>query len=190
MKRSIKNPLGESKEQKRQRILKIFNEFDEDGSGTIDDEEFVKGMSNYFNISSLGNKDQYNQIFLIIFKMCDKAKFFKRNDGVLDFNEFERIVDAFPPAQTNASPNVLIGTTLFNIVDGNRSGRISRREMSAFLKYFKFKKEDIKKFMKALDTDRSGKIELDEFLEWFKSYDVTNVDENGEEEEFDENDFQ
>lgn len=177
----------QQKEQQLQRVREIFQQFDEDGNGTIDKMEFVKGMGNYFNINPQDNKE-ITKMFLVIFKMCDKARWFKGSDGVLDFNEFVRIVDAFPEIEKDSNSNTLLGTTLFNIIDGNRSGKISQSEMKNFLKHFNYNKKDVRDFMQALDEDGSKKIELNEFLKWFKSFDSVQVDDNVPEDNYEDYD--
>ena len=170
MKQLHKSTATETKAEKKARIKRIFETFDEDGNGTIEEHEFINGMGNYFNLQSTDDPQQFDSMFHVIFKMCDKSGIFKRKDNKLDLGEFTRIVEAFPTDLTMDITR-LIGITLFNIIDKNRNGDISRSEMTAFLKNFNYDRKAIKNFMKALDEDKNGKISLDEFLLWFENQD-------------------
>mmetsp|Transcript_28481 Transcript_28481/g.51497 ORF Transcript_28481/g.51497 Transcript_28481/m.51497 type:complete len:447 (+) Transcript_28481:77-1417(+) len=61
-------------------------------------------------------------------------------------------------------------TELYYRIDDNQSGEINREEFFEFLKLFSFEggmtKEESVLLFKSIDTDHSGLIDLDEFLDW------------------------
>jgi len=59
---------------------------------------------------------------------------------------------------------------LFKLVDDDQSGAIDKREVEILLKKLnaEFSEEDIGAGFSKLDTDSSGRIEFEEFYEWYK----------------------
>ena len=153
-------------------ILAIFKSCDADGNGKIDKEEFVKGLSMIFDIDKLESAEAYKQFLLTIFDLCDKREWFNcfQRDGVLDLNEFERVVNAIP---TDMNPNIKVnlGEMIFNIINEDGSKFIEKREMARFLRYSSFSDKKAAEFIKELDKDGDGQISLPEFLIWFQNLD-------------------
>ena len=170
------NQLGatreyETKEQMKKRIKTIFDSFDTDHNGSIDKEEFVKGLSSLFNIENLDSAERYKKFFLTIFKMCDtRGWFIFWGDGTLDLGEFERVANAMP-LQLTHDIKTNIGTMMFNIIDGDRSGFVDKKEMISFLKNSEFSQIKVGEFIRELDQNSDGKISREEFLYWFKNLD-------------------
>ena len=159
----------ESKDQRKQRIKVTFESFDTDHSGTIDLREFIQGLSSYFNIQDLPSTETYVKFFTTMFKMCDKGGVFRRKDGKLELDEFERIADAMP-LKFSRNVKVNLAHMMFNIIDKDRSGKISKRELSRFLKHCDFLKVVKNIFINDLDENGDGKIDFDEFYAWFRRF--------------------
>ena len=159
----------ESKDQRKQRIKVTFESFDTDHSGTIDLREFIQGLSSYFNIQDLPSTETYVKFFTTMFKMCDKGGVFRRKDGKLELDEFERIADAMP---LKFSPDVKVNLAkmLFNVIDKDHSGKVSKKELAGFLKYCDFAKSEINTFLKDLDENGDGEIDFNEFFAWFEKH--------------------
>ena len=155
----------------KNRIKIIFESFDTDHNGSIDKEEFIRGLSSLFHIENLPSAERYKRFFSTIFKMCDTGGWFIFwSDGKLDLDEFERVVNAMPlPLTHDIKTN--IGTMMFNIIDIDRSGFIERSEMIDFLENSEFSNVNVDDFIRELDQNSDGKISLEEFLYWFKKLD-------------------
>ena len=172
--------LKESKKEKQERleiqkqvIRRIFEQFDTDGSGEIDKDEFIEGMKNYFQLDETPNPNEFNEIFEAIFKVSDKASIFRKRNGQLDIKEFTRIVLAFPENLVN-SPQDIVAETLFNIIDENRNGSISKKEFQDFCyKVNRDKKDQLELFKNVdfsnVDFNSDGSVSKDEFILWFWS---------------------
>ena len=68
MSRAFISTAYETKEERKQRIQAVFESFDKDGNGTIEEDEFLAGMQTYFHITGDDNVESYNKFFKIIFK--------------------------------------------------------------------------------------------------------------------------
>ena len=161
----------ETKEQRKQRIKIVFDSFDTDKNGTIELNEFIQGLSTYFNIQNLPTAETYKKFFTTMFNMCDKGGLFRRKNGKLELDEFERIADAMP-LKFSRNVKVNLAHMMFNIIDKDRSGKISKRELSRFLKHCDFLKVVKNIFINDLDENGDGKIDFDEFFAWFVKFDI------------------
>ena len=178
-----KKEKQERLEAEKKKIDQIFRQFDTDGSGEIDKDEFIAGMKHYFCLDNMGPEgDELNCIFEVIFKFCDKSSFFHKRNGQLDKKEFEKIVLAFPKRQiTTQNIAEILGETLFNIIDDNGNGYISRREMRSFCHKVNKKDDDpIEMFkgvtFKEIDYNHDKNINKQEFSFWFWSQLMNPVD--------------
>ena len=142
----------------------LFKQFDTDNSGSIDINEFCDYLFKYFEVEDQSEK--YIKVIISIFVMCDTESVFKKKDQKIDKKEFERIYKALPP-KDGRTAKTLVGTFLFNIIDSNNSGKISKKEMVKFTDALKLNKEHSEKFLNELDTNRDGKVDLIEFLTWY-----------------------
>ena len=145
-------------------LNQLFEEIDTDRNGGIDIQEFFEFLVRHFRMGEEG--DNYIRVFQSIFTMCDTETLFHKKDNLIDKKEFVRIYNAFPEKDSNLSMRGLIGTFLFNIIDENRSGKISK-EMEKFTSTMDMDKEATKVFMKQLDLNGDGKIDKNEFLSWY-----------------------
>ena len=173
--------LKESKKEKQERleiqriqIQRVFTRFDTDGSGEIDEDEFLEGMKVYFELHETKNPKEFDDIFRAMFKVADKARFMKKRNKQLDIKEFERIVLAFPQNLCALPIHDLIGETLFNFIDTNKSGSISKKEIKEFCQRVNKDKDDQIEMFKHLNFDGvdfngDGHVSKDEFVLWFWS---------------------
>ena len=101
--------------------------------------------------------------------MCDTGGWFIFwSDGKLDLDEFERVVNAMPlPLTHDIKTN--IGTMMFNIIDKDHSGHITKSEIKQFLKNCDFITETPDQLMQKLDFNRDNRISFNEFESWFKN---------------------
>lgn len=142
----------------------LFKKFDSDHNGIIDINEFTNFILNYFDI--VDESENYVKVLKAIFEMCDTESVFHRKDYVIDKKEFTKIYNAIP-VKDGRSPKTLVGTFLFNVIDSNGSGKISKKEMSKFTDALGVNKEQAESFMIELDTNKDGKVDLKEFLNWY-----------------------
>ena len=157
----------ETKEQRRLRIKAVFDSFDINKDGTIDFEEFTDGIGSLFDIQNLESAEVYKKFFKTIFNMCDKSGWFKRKDQKLDLGEFTKIADAIPIYMTKDIKTNL-ARMMFNFIDDDESGKITKKEVAEFLKYSDFSKVTINEFIADLDKNGDGEIDFVEFFLWFK----------------------
>ena len=125
-------------------------------------------MNLHFQLENSKDEDKYNSIFMTIFNLADKASLFKKKNGELDLKEFTRVIKAIPKDSigTDASENI-ISDTLFNMIDVDHSGYISKSEFTKFCKQMNKGKGEIKETFSRMDVDNSGNIDKDEFAIWF-----------------------
>ena len=159
----------ETKEERKQRIQSAFQQFDKNKNGTIEIDEIVQSLTALFKIENHPALETYQKFFRIIFKMCDKGNFFKRKDGVLNLQEFERIADAMPDI-ISRDVKTDIAKMIFNIIDANKSKRISKKETARFLKYSDLSEKSMNEFIAGLDKNGDGEIDFVEFLVWFEKF--------------------
>ena len=152
-------------------IERIFNEFDKDDSGEIDKDEFIQGMKRYLRLDFVAESDEYDEVLSAIFKFWDKASFFRKRNNKLDKKEFTAVALAFPE---HLSPNasIVLAETLFNLIDENGNGSISKKEFKKFVdKVNKNDGDPIEIFknvdFNTIDTNTSGDSTKNEFISWF-----------------------
>ena len=159
----------------------LFNAIDQKNDGIIDVKEFVSFFIYYFELEE--NRNQFKRTFKSIFKLCNK-------NNMIDRKQFKRVYDAFSKKNSydkyvnknnedyNEKKIYQIGTFLFNVINQNHSGKINDKEMIKFCETLKVTKEKlIKQFIDELDDNKDGKIDLNEFLNWFQGCfnDVNNI---------------
>ena len=157
----------EFKEKQKEEIEELFRKIDTDDSGEIDEEEFIAGMRKQFRVENTKNESRYDSIFVTLLHMADRGSIFRRKNGALDLKEFTKIVQAFPENYDSLEPQEIIGYTLFNMIDGNGNGTISKSEFTKFCKQMGKSSSESKAQFKDIDTDKSNGISKEEFVSWF-----------------------
>ncbi|CAM9176283.1 unnamed protein product [Pylaiella littoralis] len=135
----------------------VFQQFDTDGSGLIDFDEF-RAM-----LPQLG----------INITMPKALKYFRMSDpdgsGEIDFEEFKVALFAVDPDSGNPvgfTPNALLSPLdAFEMFDEDKSGKIDEDEFFFLLQYLGIETSEVKleQMFKKYDTDQSGYIEYAEF---------------------------
>lgn len=145
----------------------IFDEFDEDGSGFMDYDEFAAMLP------ALGIK-MTDAKALKYFRVCDAD-----GSGEIDREEFQVALFACDPVNGNPlgfSPNKLLTPQdAFEMFDEDGSGKLDEDEFFVLLEYLGIHVGDAKQeaLFNKYDKDGSGYIDYDEFREiWLK---VANV---------------
>ena len=174
MKSSRKN-RKELQQKEKERIRDIFNQFDTDHSDSIDKNEFLAGMKSYFNLTDMSYENEFDHIFVTIFNLADKASLFKKKDSKLDLKEFTKIIKSIPSefnseSFSTMSSRSIIGETLFNMIDDNGNGSISKSEFKKLCTYLNIDKKQSNSVFKEIDGDKSNSVGLQEFLNWFESF--------------------
>ncbi|KAG9413174.1 hypothetical protein AC1031_016193 [Aphanomyces cochlioides] len=135
----------------------MFIKFDEDQSGMISRDEFVKMLP------QLGIKLS-NAKAIRIFDSCDKD-----GSGEIDLEEFKMAMFAVDPNTGNtlgfAPSSLLTPKDAFHLFDSNGSGKLDELEFADALEYFGMDVSDAtqEKLFHKYDTDKSGFIEYSEF---------------------------
>jgi len=135
----------------------VFKEFDTDGSGTIDFEEFREMLDRLnFNMTE-----------------AKALKYFRSLDtdgsGSIDLPEFKAAMYAVDPVTGNslgfAPTSLLTPQDAFEMFDEDGSGQIDEDEFADILEYMGMDVSDEKqeKMFKQYDLDGSGSIDYDEF---------------------------
>ena len=151
----------------QEEVIEIFEKLDRNYDQTIDEDEFVKGMKQVFNVTEKDNIFMCGFFLVAMFKLSDESGLFKLKDGILDLKEITHLLDCVPnPLEEDPLTN--IGITLFNVLDRNHSGNINKREFKKYAVATRMPEHVIERKMKEIDTDGNGKISLNEFLTWMK----------------------
>jgi len=145
----------------------VFKNFDADGSGEIDLEEFKVMLKKLRIQMSSAKAVKY-------FKMCDVD-----DSGSIDFEEFRVALFACDPNNGNPigfAPNALLTPIdAFEMFDEDGSGNINEDEFYFVLEYLKLQISDADQerlFLK-YDKDQSGEIDYDEFRQiWLATANV------------------
>ncbi|ELP85034.1 caltractin, putative [Entamoeba invadens IP1] len=137
----------------------LFEILDTDHSGKIDKDEFVTGMRKW---TGLG--EEYNESFEFIFGAVDGQGFFNSKDGLLNLSEFEKVCAAIP--KFSKSKQDMINQTVFNLVDDNGDGNVSKKEIRKFLELIgqKYTDDEFETLYKEIDANGDGVIQKEEFL--------------------------
>ncbi|ETW10154.1 hypothetical protein H310_00524 [Aphanomyces invadans] len=145
----------------------MFVKFDEDHSGMISTDEFIKMLP------QLGIKLSDAKA-IRIFDTCDKD-----GSGEIDLEEFKMAMFTVDPTTGNSlgfSPSSLLTPKdTFHLFDSNGSGQLDELEFADALEYFGFRVTDAKqeRLFQKYDTDKSGFIEYSEFRAmWLECADV------------------
>ena len=102
--------------------------------------------------------------------MCDKSFWiFKRKDNKIDKDEFVRICDAFSFPMNPFDIDHNLAQMMFNIIDKDHSGHITKSEIKQFLKNCDFITETPDQLMRKIDFSGDNKISFNEFESWFKN---------------------
>ena len=151
----------------------IRRNFDANKNGSIDAYEFGRGIKDLLKVPH--QESVFDMMITTIFNILDKSG----KDHCLSSKEFSKFIDAMPHDFVIDRPvadkethfnrvrlNLL--KLLFNVIDGNGSGKINQSEIKPFLASFGItRRKDIKAFMKSVDADGDGKINFEEFINWF-----------------------
>ncbi|ELP93543.1 hypothetical protein EIN_061080 [Entamoeba invadens IP1] len=156
----------------KEKANKIFDDMDLDKNGTIDVDEFVFGMKKMMGVDTFADNE-----FKAIFSMCDGCSLFHKKDGKLSRKEFARVAKAIPnrssgydalsEEEKEVSDKKRLGTFIFNIIDEDRSGNISLKELTKFVVALGKPKESAEKLMARVDKSKDKQISLDEFIDWY-----------------------
>ncbi len=135
----------------------LFAEYDVDGSGGIDFDEFRSMLPDLGITLSEAKAFKY-------FRQCDTS-----GDGEIDLAEFKVALFIVDPSSGNNvgfQPNSLLGPRdAFDLFDEDRSGTLDEDEFSLALEYMKMPVSDgkLEMLFAKYDADGSGSIEYSEF---------------------------
>ena len=137
---------------------KFFEEFDTNGDGVVDKNEFIAGMKKVTGLVS-----GYDGIFGFIFNCVDESEIFHKKSGKLNKKEFARICKILP--QDCSNKQYMVHYMTFKLVDSNDNGEIDKKEMKGFLKKINAvsKPDDIQLIFDRIDTNGDGVISFEEF---------------------------
>ncbi|KAF1314495.1 Calmodulin, partial [Globisporangium splendens] len=181
-----------------QSIEAAFNEYDEDGSGELDYDEFSRFMKRYGivkheDISSLIKKLDVDgsgainyEEFTSVFNPLRVDQHSNGNPlvGMLpvmdeegfDSDELESILEIERELAVRMLQNTRDLRAAFRKYDLNGNGRLEYKEFRQVLRAYRFKEPEIRKVIRHLDRDVSGFIDYKEFIAGFS---VTKENERG-----------
>ncbi|XP_060077693.1 neo-calmodulin-like [Ylistrum balloti] len=136
---------------------RVFDLFDLDKDGQITKSEIKRGF-NMFNMCPTEEEIQQTM------KALDLDE-----SGSVDFNEFKILMRKVDQEEERAKV-----VEAFKKVDRHRRGYLDKKQFTAVLNSAcklevgeKFSKEEIDMFFQAVDTDKNGRIEFEEFVKAF-----------------------
>eukprot|EP00727_Mastigamoeba_balamuthi_P011241 m51a1_g674 putative ef hand domain containing protein (159) ;mRNA; f:265831-266527 len=141
-------------------IDSIFKKYDADNSGTISPGE-LRSL-----LYDLGYHVPQEQLPAILADMN------RDGAGKVDVNDFKawwRAQDRFARLEGDRLERLAQCATYFKYFDKDMSGSVSAEEfrgMYADLKRYGMVKTTVEEAMRALDSDRNGRISLNEFVQW------------------------
>lgn len=133
-------------------LKKSFDSIDKDKNGTLSIDEFQSFMR-------ANNLDE--RFVSAIYNVFDE-----NGDGLLDFNEFLRYIDA---CNHTAVDSTYLFKLIFDSIDTNKDGFLNLEEMIEFgrLTCCPMTLEQAKEEMKILDTDNNGLLDFHELIRAF-----------------------
>eukprot|EP01002_Notosolenus_urceolatus_P004718 NODE_224_length_2446_cov_10.308719_g17_i12.p1 GENE.NODE_224_length_2446_cov_10.308719_g17_i12~~NODE_224_length_2446_cov_10.308719_g17_i12.p1 ORF type:complete len:538 (-),score=74.12 NODE_224_length_2446_cov_10.308719_g17_i12:833-2329(-) len=144
-------------------LKRLYQQFDTDGSGSIDVGEFCEGMR-----TVLGFHTTSDEVLALVFRSCDAD-----GNGELDYAEFVAGVQraelddikARLRAYLSGQEGVPQLRKLFKKFDLDKSGGLDPDEFVEGLRHLGFQnsEEDIKEVFKHLDRDANGVLDFNEF---------------------------
>jgi Ca2+-binding EF-hand superfamily protein len=163
--------LKKHKEAEEQ-IFKVFQEFDEDQSGSIDCEELGKAMA------KMGRPMTLDQIDNLMLQVDSEGT------GSISFVDFAAIfgirateVDYSTTARAEMLSQLAEARATFNSFDFDKSNTIDMNELDAVMRAMgrKMTEQQLQRMMASVDTDGSGEIEFEEFctllgIEWNEQF--------------------
>jgi len=135
-------------------LIKVFKFFDEDGSGSIDKRELVRGLQ------ALGCNPTEAEIDALI----EEADSRLNPNGRLEFTEFSDIIEKH---RRTREQEVEALVEAFRIFDRNGDGVIDKEELREALTTLGFSKltnEEVDELFDEVDVNDSGTIELHELV--------------------------
>ena len=145
---------GDLSEEQKQEIREAFDQFDTDGSGSIDAKELKVAMR------ALGFEVTREEIREMIFKVAGG------NVPAIDFNQFMEMMGQ-KILQRNPLQEIKKAFTLF---DKDHNGKISLKDLkTATIELGENLTDDeLREMIKEADRDRDGEVCEDEFIEVMK----------------------
>ena len=134
-------------------LREIFDAIDTDHSGSISLNEFFTAISQIAKVDDI-------ESLILFFKLADAD-----GNGTLEFDEFEKMAHVLSGMQDGSNKSVF--TALFKLIDADNSGSIDCKEIEKLCKAAGYAPsgKDVDEFVKALDTNGDGVIDLEEFLQ-------------------------
>jgi len=143
--------------------LKIFKNYDTDGSGDLDASEMFRFLR------SIG-QDPTEEKAELFCKNLDKSR-----NGKVDCNEFVKWLHFHTTNHTAQAHNIEeISENIFKMFDSDGNGFITRKELEMRLKEFgvKLEEDTMRLLLREVDPNGDGEIHAAEFLEMMEKYHV------------------
>lgn len=138
-------------EDQKQEIEDVFKIIDENGNGSIDKQELVKGLR------CLGLNPTNSDIKELL------DKFDRNNDDALNLSEFAELYIEYTQKNSSVEEDL---AEQFKKLDVDGSGYIDIEELRKVLSHGdeKLSDEEIQEVVNEFDTNGDGKITLEEFI--------------------------
>lgn len=138
----------------REHYKALFEEFDDDGSGSVDSSEIRALMK------AMGIEPMKHVLRQVINEVDDNA------NGELDFSEFEKVMDILRRREGFTKEEYDQIFDLFRRFDRDLSGTMDTKEVHAALQWlgFSFSEKAADTIIAEIDEDQSGQIDVNE---WF-----------------------
>ena len=149
-------------------MKEFFDFFDDDDSGTINVNELSYLLRAILQMCS-GETDVYVPPLLVkvLMAMGDT-----NDNDVLTFAEFQALFTKYKDGNISTEEGLKI---LFRIFDEDNSGYLSQEEVRQFMvaQQGLITDAELQRFMKVLDLDANGRVNIGEFIDVMKKYGYT-----------------
>ncbi|KAM3133629.1 hypothetical protein pb186bvf_014316 [Paramecium bursaria] len=142
-------------EKEKQELLEKFKKIDVDGNGFISKEELIEVYSKEMKLQAA--QQEVDKIF---------SKIDGNGNGMIDYNgiDYNNVEFIIATCNIEKTLNEDKLKKLFNLLDKDHSGFLSRPELIKILKDLNLSKEKLQSIILEIDHNGDGKITMQEFL--------------------------
>ena len=159
-----------NEEKQKKTIETLTAQFYQKGQKELDKDEFIGKLKDLFKLNDKPDLNKYMPLLETMFLLTDKDSFFHKKNSKIEKKEFKILVKAFPLDYENSiddNPKRLILKIIFNMIDENHNGTLSRSEMAVLGECLKMEKSQLDQMFSLLGNEGNCELSEREFFSWF-----------------------